>query len=281
MSRAIEMKKVIYITIALSILSGCVTNPPIPDVEHRFDGIWHAYIVPIREEDMTGWCIKEGDFAITVNKSSFAGLNSNYEYAVVRGPGIATLIGDVSSNGLVTGDVLGDYMGASKWFAIMDNNAVGVGLMSTDYACTYKIVVSRKNSLYPIKHLKFHKLLREKKSNISTIYNSDIQTLEDVVNTVKAMMVSGEIDFVQNSDSMKTVSGLINSFGLSQEERSSIKRQMPKATSNKHEKLPVNEIKTRNADDIRSRLQHLKKLRDEGLISSDVYKEQQNSILSD
>ena len=280
MSRTIEMKKVIYVAIALLILSGCVTNPPIPDVEHKFDGIWHAYIVPIREEDMTGWCIKEDDFAITVNKSSFSGLNSNYEYAASRGPGVVTLVGDVLPNGLVTGDVLGDYMGTSKWFAIMDNNAVGVGLMSTDYACTYKIVVSRKNSLYPIKHLKFHKLLREKKSNISTVYNSDIQSLDDVIDAVKAMIASGKINFAQNgnSNSMLTVSRLVDSFGLSKEERSKIKRNMPKVLSDKR---VVEEREIGNTDGVRRRLQHLKKLMDEGLISSDVYKEQQNAILSD
>jgi len=274
------MKKVIYVAIALLILSGCVTNPPIPDVEHKFDGIWHAYIVPIREEDMTGWCIKEDDFAITVNKSSFSGLNSNYEYAASRGPGVVTLVGDVLPNGLVTGDVLGDYMGTSKWFAIMDNNAVGVGLMSTDYACTYKIVVSRKNSLYPIKHLKFHKLLREKKSNISTVYNSDIQSLDDVIDAVKAMIASGKINFAQNgnSNSMLTVSRLVDSFGLSKEERSKIKRNMPKVLSDKR---VVEEREIGNTDGVRRRLQHLKKLMDEGLISSDVYKEQQNAILSD
>lgn len=259
------------------MLSGCVTNPPIPDAEHKFDGIWHAYIVPIREEDMTGWCIAEDDFAITVNKSSFAGLNSNYEYAVSRGPGVVTMIGDVLPSGLAIGNVLGDYMDESKWFAIMDNNEVGVGLMSTDYACTYKIVVSRKNSLYPIKHLKFHKLLREKTSNISNIYNPDIRSLENVIDTVKAMMVSGEIDFIENSDSMEIVSGLVNGFGLSQEERSSIKRNMPQATHDKHS---VGENKTRNPNEIKDRLQHLKYLKDEGLIDAEVYKEQQKIILS-
>ena len=112
-------------------------------------GIWHAYIVPIREEDMTGWCIKEDDFAITVNKSSFSGLNSNYEYAASRGPGVVTLVGDVLPNGLVTGDVLGDYMGTSKWFAIMDNNAVGVGLialLSLKLVINYNQIFTHNNS---------------------------------------------------------------------------------------------------------------------------------------
>ncbi len=275
------MKKMFFVSIVLSTLSGCMTNPPIPDVEHKFDGIWHAYIVPVREEDMTGWCIKEDDFAIIVSKSSFSGLNSNYEYAASRGPGVVTLVGDVSSNGLVTGDVLGDYMGTSKWFAIMDNNAVGVGLMSTDYACTYKIVISRKNSIYPIKHLKFHDLLRAKKSNISTLYDSDIQSLEDVVSTVKAMMASGEIDFVRNSNSMEAVSGLVDSFGLSKEERSSIKREMPAPTFNKNNENVFFQERVINSDNTRIRLQHLKYLRDEGLIDDEVYKIQQKVILSE
>jgi len=257
----------------------------------EFDGDWTGYFITVKGRDSDALCLKGAKFSFSIsNGAVHNGFSTHVKYAAARGPGTMSYWGDVSSDGFLRGWFKGGYV-VGDWVAVLRKNEIGIGVLepnmgltSEPYECPMRMVISRNHS---VNELKESDLLRWK--DMQT-FNKDSFAVPAIGDLEEKLRLNVEqYGGVQSEDYFHYALGLLNGYSLDGKSHSHMQANYDEAaptsqsttqslkSSGKHISIHQESV---DSDRLRDSLQELKKLRDEGLIDSDVYKEQQRIILS-